>query len=197
TESGKSAVKPKLSAYPISRPSNGRSVLLCQARDMYPDLVRFIWKDQAGKEVTVSDTVELLEQRDEEEVRVTSMLIIDQQKAQSNTFTCSVQHDSSIDTTNNELKVTIPKEQETKPKPDPERPVSTCKPETEEEENNLHKKTNPDFGSFELIPKLNLFNLTYVSLLVKNVLYFFAVCFLLYKRRDRSSKPDLEPNQGK
>ncbi|KAG9273976.1 immunoglobulin gamma-1 heavy chain-like [Astyanax mexicanus] len=109
TESGKSAVKPKLSAYPISRPSNGRSVLLCQARDMYPDLVRFIWKDQAGKEVTVSDTVELLEQRDEEEVRVTSMLIIDQQKAQSNTFTCSVQHDSSIDTTNNELKVTIPK----------------------------------------------------------------------------------------
>uniref|UniRef100_A0A8B9GQB2 Ig-like domain-containing protein n=1 Tax=Astyanax mexicanus TaxID=7994 RepID=A0A8B9GQB2_ASTMX len=90
---------PELAAFPIS-PSegNGKRALLCQARGMYPDLVKFMWKDQAGNEVKLSDTEELLEQRDEgQEVRVTSMLIIDQQKARSNTFTCSVQHEDKVD----------------------------------------------------------------------------------------------------
>lgn len=39
------------------------------------------------------NTEERLEQRDKEpEVRITSMLIVDQQKAMNNKFICSVQH---------------------------------------------------------------------------------------------------------
>ncbi|XP_022533426.2 immunoglobulin gamma-1 heavy chain [Astyanax mexicanus] len=134
---GERTEPPKLSAFPVSRSGDGRSVLLCQARGMYPDLVRFIWKYQAGNEVKLSDTEELLEQRDEgQEVRVTSMLIIDQQKARSNTFTCSVQHDRSA---NNDLKsVVIPagnSEDETKPEINPNPvPIPTCPPPKEEEE---------------------------------------------------------------
>uniref|UniRef100_A0A3B1JHJ4 Ig-like domain-containing protein n=1 Tax=Astyanax mexicanus TaxID=7994 RepID=A0A3B1JHJ4_ASTMX len=174
---------PELAAFPIS-PSegNGKRALLCQARGMYPDLVKFMWKDQAGNEVKLSDTEELLEQRDEgQEVRVTSMLIIDQQKARSNTFTCSVQHEDKVDN----IKIPADKAVDASDYG----PVPSCPPPKQEEEEK--------YGSFELIRQLNLFNLTYVSLLVKNVLYFGGLCFLLYKRRDRTITGSPTPNQGK
>uniref|UniRef100_W5KFQ7 Ig-like domain-containing protein n=1 Tax=Astyanax mexicanus TaxID=7994 RepID=W5KFQ7_ASTMX len=146
---GEKTEPPKLSAFPVSRSGDGRSVLLCQARGMYPDLVKFMWKDQAGNEVKLSDTEELLEQRDEgQEVRVTSMLIIDQQKARSNTFTCSVQHDRSA---NNDLKsVVIPagnSEDETKPEINPNPvPIPTCPPPKEEEEEKEEEKEVENYG---------------------------------------------------
>lgn len=90
--------EPHLSVYPVSKPQNGKSVLLCQARGMFPDLVRFKWqaKDQSGQDVELKDD-EQLEQRDENpEVQITSMLIVGEDKAKNNKFTCSVQHDISI-----------------------------------------------------------------------------------------------------
>lgn len=98
---------PKVSVYPVSKPQlNGKRVLLCQARDMFPDLVRFTWQaeDQSGKKVELKD-VEQLEQKDEDqEVKITSMLIVDQQKVKTNKFTCSVQHN----TNEKEQRVDIP-----------------------------------------------------------------------------------------
>lgn len=48
---------------------------------------------------------EKLEQRDNSpEVRVTSMLIVDESKADSHTFTCIVQHDSSFQDKSQEIK---------------------------------------------------------------------------------------------
>lgn len=52
-------------------------------------------KDQNGNNVELKEE-EMLEQKDEDqEVKMTSMLIVDKQKVETNTFTCSVQHDSS------------------------------------------------------------------------------------------------------
>ncbi|XP_053484089.1 patr class I histocompatibility antigen, A-108 alpha chain-like isoform X2 [Ictalurus furcatus] len=86
------------SAYRHWPQSNGNSVLLCQARGMFPALVRFTWQaeDQHGRKVELRDD-EQLEQRDEDQVQITSMLIVEKDKAMNNKFTCSVQHDSSFD----------------------------------------------------------------------------------------------------
>ncbi|XP_037401627.1 immunoglobulin lambda-1 light chain-like isoform X2 [Pygocentrus nattereri] len=116
----------KLSAYPISKPNNGKRTLLCQARGMFPDLVRFTWKDASGTEVKQSDTYDLLEQKDEgQELKVTSMLIVDQQKASSTSYTCSVHHE-------NEQSVTIQtnsSDEEKKVEVDPSPgPAPTCAP---------------------------------------------------------------------
>lgn len=99
---------PKVSVYPISnQQKNHKHVLMCQARDMFPDMVKFTWKaeNERGENVELKDE-EMLEQRDEDrEVKITSMLIVDKQKANINTFTCSVKHISSDE----DKKLSIPK----------------------------------------------------------------------------------------
>lgn len=99
---------PKVSVYPVSRPQvNGKHVLLCQARGMVPDLVKFRWEmiDQNGKNVELKEE-EMLEQKDEDaEVKITSMLIVDKQKVKINRFVCCVQHQQ----TDKEQKVNIPR----------------------------------------------------------------------------------------
>ncbi|KAL7876314.1 hypothetical protein AOLI_G00112770 [Acnodon oligacanthus] len=162
-------VGPKLSAYSVLKPNNGKSILACQARDMFPNLVRFTWNDQSDTEVTLSEKYDLLEQKDEEEARVTSMLIIDQQKASSASYTCSVQHEDK----HNKIKISA------EPlKGSDSDTVQPCPPQVDEQKH----------GASELMHRLYLFNLTYVSLLVKNVLYFCAVGLLLYKRRVENNK---------
>lgn len=108
---GSSTKVPKVSVYPVSKPQlNGKRVLLCQARGMIPDLVKFTWQaeDQSGKRVDLKDS-EQLEQRDEgQEVKITSMLIVDQQKVKTSKFTCYVKHESST----KEQKVDIPRFQQ-------------------------------------------------------------------------------------
>ncbi|KAL7879880.1 hypothetical protein SRHO_G00021340 [Serrasalmus rhombeus] len=142
---------------------------MCQARDMFPKLVRFTWKDQSDTELTLSETYDLLEQKDDEEARVTSMLIIDQQKASSTSYTCSVQHEDKHD----KIKITAEPLKDSDPDP-----VQPCPPQVDEQKQ----------GSLEMVHRLYLFNLTYVSLLVKNVLYFCAVGVLLYKSRVENNK---------
>ncbi|MCI4377666.1 hypothetical protein PGIGA_G00206140 [Pangasianodon gigas] len=135
---------------------------------MFPDLVRFMWQseDQSRRKVELKDD-EQLEQRDEDqEVRITSMLIVDQHKAMNNKFTCSVQHDSSFD----DQIVIIPRVKHNTM-------TKTCSKVEEEEEEEFMT-----FGLFELRRSLYLFNVTYVILLAKNVLYFCTVSVLLYKR---------------
>uniref|UniRef100_A0A4W5LCX0 Ig-like domain-containing protein n=1 Tax=Hucho hucho TaxID=62062 RepID=A0A4W5LCX0_9TELE len=69
--------KPKVTVYPASNhESNGKTTLLCLARDMFPDLVKISWKmeDEYGQTVEVPKAeTEQLEQR--EEGQTTSMII--------------------------------------------------------------------------------------------------------------------------
>ncbi|KAL7879892.1 hypothetical protein SRHO_G00021460 [Serrasalmus rhombeus] len=170
---------PTLSTYPIVKQSNGKSVLLCQARDMYPSLVRFKWKE--GSSNVEGD---LVEQNDTS--TVTSMLIVDEDKARKNEYTCIVQHEGSV--TDNKLVIS---KEDGKP-PTTESPtggIPTCSPSPDKKE---EESTN--FASSELVHRLYLFNLTYVSLLVKNVLYFCAVGVLLYKRRAGNSETFSKPS---
>lgn len=97
--------EPQLSVYPVFQSEEfEKAVVLCSAKGMFPDLVKFTWKakDQNQHNVQLGGD-EQLEQRHktkdkgpDPEVRITSMLIIDKQKAENKTFTCSVQHDSSV-----------------------------------------------------------------------------------------------------
>ncbi|KAL7879878.1 hypothetical protein SRHO_G00021320 [Serrasalmus rhombeus] len=178
----------KLSAYPISKPNNGKRTLLCQARGMFPDLVRFTWKDESGTEVKQSDTYDLLEQKDEgQELKVTSMLIVDQQKASSTSYTCSVQHENEqsviiqTNTSDEEKKV------EVEPSPGP---APTCAPSENKQQDQGDEERDQEEkdGSVALVHRLYLFSLTYLTLLGKNMLYFCAVCVILYKKRAGNSE---------
>ncbi|KAK3545394.1 hypothetical protein QTP70_006938 [Hemibagrus guttatus] len=145
SDTGKNQIKrPQVSVFPVSNPKeNGKAVLLCTARCMFPDLVKFTWQaeDQSGRKVELKDT-EQLEQRDEDQIQITSMLIVDKHKAIYNNFICSVEHDSSFD----DQRFIIPRD------------------------------------VFELSHNLYLFSVSYVIMLVKNVLYFCILSFLLSKR---------------
>lgn len=100
TDTGKNHVKrPQVSVYPMLKPqANEKTVLLCQARCMFPNLVKFMWQaeDCIGKEVDLKDD-EQLEQKDHDQGQITSMLLVDEHKAMNNKFTCTVKHDSSFD----------------------------------------------------------------------------------------------------
>ncbi|KAL7876307.1 hypothetical protein AOLI_G00112700 [Acnodon oligacanthus] len=147
---------------------------------MAPNLVRFKWKE--GSTNVNSD---LVEQNDGSVV--TSMLIVDEDKARTNQYTCSVQHESS---NNDDKETIIPKEDDKPPKTERATVASpTCSPSPGQKE---EERTN--FASSELMHRLYLFNLTYVSLLVKNVLYFCAVGVLLYKRRAGNSETFSKPS---
>ncbi|KAF5904091.1 T cell receptor gamma 2, partial [Clarias magur] len=112
----------KVSGYPASKPqTNGKHVLLCQAKEMFPDLVKFTWQaeDHGGQKVDLK--AEVLEQRDEvPDVKITSMLIVDKSQLKSNKFTCFVDHIG-----NNKHTVVIPAFQQDEETPDPV-PVNTC-----------------------------------------------------------------------
>uniref|UniRef100_A0A8K9UVJ3 Ig-like domain-containing protein n=1 Tax=Oncorhynchus mykiss TaxID=8022 RepID=A0A8K9UVJ3_ONCMY len=75
--------KPKVTVYPASNPEpNGKTTLLCLARDMFPDLVKISWK----MEDEYSRTMEV-------EGQTTSMIIIDNEKIYRNKYICSVEHE--------------------------------------------------------------------------------------------------------
>ncbi|XP_052334501.1 immunoglobulin lambda-like polypeptide 1 [Oncorhynchus keta] len=90
--------KPKVTVYPASNPEpNGKTTLLCLARDMFPDLVKISWKmeDEYSRTMEVPKAEgEQLEQR--EEGQTTSMIIIDKEKMDRNKYICSVEHEGGI-----------------------------------------------------------------------------------------------------
>ncbi|KAF5904087.1 T cell receptor gamma 3, partial [Clarias magur] len=86
--------EPAVSIFPVSNEKNGKHVLLCKAQGMFPNLVKFKWNDASGGEVQLSQGgYELLEQTDNEEVRITSMLIVDKSKSFLNKYKCTVKHE--------------------------------------------------------------------------------------------------------
>ncbi|XP_076828193.1 immunoglobulin lambda-1 light chain-like [Brachyhypopomus gauderio] len=181
---------PKVSTYLATEQDNGKSILLCQAREMFPDILKITWEAKDKKEavLTVPETDdELLEQRDEGQFRVTSLLIINHQKETTNKYSCSVQHD------NKHQKLTVQRGEE-KPDVTPiPSLVQTCSlPNVQQgvrEEVDSQEETRQDIRGRSR--SLNLFRLTYVVLVVKNLLYFCCVSVLLYKRNawNKESNP--------
>uniref|UniRef100_A0A9J8CJ44 Ig-like domain-containing protein n=1 Tax=Cyprinus carpio carpio TaxID=630221 RepID=A0A9J8CJ44_CYPCA len=100
-EKGKDQVKaPTLFGYLPSKKDekksdgHGKQTMLCQASGMFPDLVKFAWKKKdAGKwgDVSEGDVVE--QRNDGQEVTVTSMLIVDKDKARNDDYQCTVVHE--------------------------------------------------------------------------------------------------------
>ncbi|XP_062318915.1 uncharacterized protein LOC134021853 isoform X2 [Osmerus eperlanus] len=88
---------PKVTIYPaFTHQRNGRTIVLCRASDMFPDLVRFSWKMERedGRLVEVPEAErEELEQR--EDGRVTSVIIIKNQEAKTKKYSCTVKHEVS------------------------------------------------------------------------------------------------------
>ncbi|XP_058250434.1 uncharacterized protein LOC131355890 [Hemibagrus wyckioides] len=175
--------EPQVSTFTVFKPEdNKKAVLLCQARGMYPDLVRFTWQAEDHNKRNVQlGSDERLEQREEDpEVQITSMLIIDKQKAENNKFTCTVQHDSSV----KNKKLSIPTEEDIrkaqKEKSDSSEEVCPTQQPKEDKEEEDEEISN--FGLFALSRSLYLFSVTYVILLVKNVFYFCTVSVLLCMR---------------
>ncbi|XP_076828206.1 uncharacterized protein LOC143474584 [Brachyhypopomus gauderio] len=171
-ESDTKPTMPVVSAYPVSTSQgDGKHTLLCQASGMFPDLVRFTWIKNGEENTKVPETDdELLEQRDEgQKVRVTSMLIINQRKAAGNKYTCKVKHEVK------ELTSEVPVDVAERADETDTGPVSTCAPPQRDEQNHVP-------GSLGRSQSLNLLRLTYVVLVLKNLLYFCFVSVLLYKR---------------
>ncbi|XP_067092774.1 immunoglobulin lambda-like polypeptide 5 [Osmerus mordax] len=90
--------KPKVTAYQAPKnQTNKRTTLLCQASDMFPDLVTFSWKMERedGWLVEVPEAErEELEQR--EDGRVTSVIIIKNEDAKSKKYSCTVKHEVAV-----------------------------------------------------------------------------------------------------
>ncbi|KAG7329924.1 hypothetical protein KOW79_006146 [Hemibagrus wyckioides] len=136
---------------------------------MFPELVRFTWQaeDQSGRKVELEDTEQLEQIDDDPDVRITSMLIVNKEKVRTNIFTCLVQHDSSVD----DQSVIVPRVKDVTM-------TQTCSvPKIGEEEEEKFMTS----GVLEFSRSLYLFSVTYLILLVKNVLYFCTISVLLCK----------------
>ncbi|KAL0966736.1 hypothetical protein UPYG_G00299480 [Umbra pygmaea] len=144
--------KPTVAVYPASKPeSNGKTTLLCLARDMMPDLVKISWKmkDQNGQTVEVPQgEKEELEQR--EEGKTTSMIIIDKKKSCLNKYSCSVKHEGG----NSETEA---------PK------VTRKEPVTQEVTDD----------SFQSMCRLNMASLMYTVMILKSLVYCSGFALLL------------------
>ncbi|KAL0966734.1 hypothetical protein UPYG_G00299450 [Umbra pygmaea] len=161
--------KPKVTAYPASKPEpNGKTTLLCLARDMMPDLVKISWKmkDQNGQTVEVPQgEKEELIQRDEG--KTTSMIIIDKEKSYSNKYSCSVKHEKGIQA------VEIPNDNPTK-NILPTLAASTCPPRNVKE-----KPMTATDDYFRSVCSLNLASLAYTVMTVKSLVYCCGFVLLL------------------
>ncbi|KAL0966735.1 hypothetical protein UPYG_G00299460 [Umbra pygmaea] len=172
--------KPTVTAYPASTPeSNGKTTLLCLARDMMPDLVKISWKmkDQNGQTVEVPQgEKEELEQR--EEGKTTSMIIIDKRKT-SNKYSCSVMHERGSQT------VDIPNVS-FKGKPTEALPTTmaapTC-PSINHAQESANLQVTDD--SFHSTCSLNVASLSYTLMLVKSLVYGFGLTLLHTIMRSR------------
>ncbi|KTF95417.1 hypothetical protein cypCar_00001016 [Cyprinus carpio] len=152
TEKGKDQVKaPTLFGYLPSKKDekksdgHGKQTMLCQASGMFPDLVKFAWKKKdAGKwgDVSEGDVVE--QRNDGQEVTVTSMLIVDKDKARNDDYQCTVVHEGKT----KELEMKRENSKPAKESKDDDQITATCPPLNTEEPIKMQIS-----GDSEQIPK--------------------------------------------
>lgn len=175
TDSGKDTVKsPTLTAYLPTKKQSGKQTMLCQATDMFPDLVKFTWKKKtnAGQWTEVSED-NVVEQRNENPVIVTSILILDQNAAGKDLYQCTLTHEGS-NTPKSKILENVNKDPAGKS--DDTIVDPTCSTPNDE---TLTKQIS---GSGQ-IPSLYLFVYAYGVMLMKNGVYFCAVFIFVLKRK--------------
>ncbi|KAL0966739.1 hypothetical protein UPYG_G00299510 [Umbra pygmaea] len=166
--------KPKVTVYSASKPdTNGKTTLLCLARDMMPDLVKISWKKKDQNDQTVEvpqGEKEELEQR--EEGKTTSMIIIDKEKSYSNKYSCSVKHEGG------NKNADMPKEVPTEAPPT-SMAAPTCP-------SRIHPQEPVDLegaeDSFQSMCRLNLASLSYTVMIQKSLVYCYGLTVLLLLR---------------
>ncbi|XP_039533748.1 immunoglobulin lambda-1 light chain-like isoform X29 [Pimephales promelas] len=177
TDQGKDTTKsPTLTAYLPTTKESGKQTRICQATDMFPDLVKFNWKKKSntGDWTDVSED-NVVEQRNVDPVIVTSILIVDQYTAGEDLYQCTLTYEGGMkqktlqndkDPANNNEGATV--------KP-------TCSPDNK-------TSTIQISGSSDQIPSLYLFVYAYGVMLMKNGVYFCAVLIVLLKRKVGNKK---------
>ncbi|XP_023835045.1 immunoglobulin lambda-1 light chain [Salvelinus sp. IW2-2015] len=154
--------KPKVTVYPASSSeSNGKTTLLCLARDMFPDLVKISWKMEDGITEVPKAEREQLEKR--EEGQTTSMIIIDKENTYRNKYICSVEHELGAQ------HFDIPKEDTPTTMSSPTCPFRNDMQEYVED-------------SFQSTFSLNLASVVYTVMIVKSMVYCCGLSLLLHNR---------------
>ncbi|CAB1321565.1 unnamed protein product [Coregonus sp. 'balchen'] len=170
-------LEPKVTVYPASNPdSNGKTTLLCLARNMFPDLVKISWKmeDANGRTVEVPKAErEVLEQR--EEGQTTSMIIIDKEKTYRNKYICSVEHEGGP------KDVEIPKDKPTEAPPTTMAAPTCLFRNDTQEPLTLHLTDD----SFQSTFSLNLASVVYTVMIMKSMVYCCGISVLLHHRSVR------------
>ncbi|KAA0719320.1 hypothetical protein E1301_Tti006590 [Triplophysa tibetana] len=183
----KAVVEPKLTAYPPSEKHGTKSIMLCQASRMFPDLVKFSWQSKSSTRDWTDLTSDFVEQRDEKDsnIFVTSMLILDKETAKNNNYQCTVEHEGSK-VTKQKAEVKPDKVENSEKKPEDDNPNPTCPPSE-------NTKQNLGNQNVDQKPSSYLFVYAYGIMLMKNGVYFVTVCIFLLKRK--AGKKD-ESSQG-
>ncbi|RXN05796.1 T-cell receptor [Labeo rohita] len=126
--------EPKVYGYLPSKsdPPNGKQTMLCQASEMFPDLVTFEWKKD-GKVVSEGDVVEQRKEKTEKTpVSVTSMLILNKDKVTSDGYECIVTHKRDTDKS---YTVLLKKDKPSGQPEDSNKENAACTPSTEKPKN--------------------------------------------------------------
>lgn len=173
--------EPTLKAYKPSKIQGDKRTMVCQASNMFPDLVKFSWqtKSSSGGEWSNVPDQQVIEQRDEvgnetpPKVFVTSMITVDKDMINNNNkYKCSVDHEGTKEPKTAEINEGTSSAGNGG---DPVQP--TCPTTTESTEQKQKSETTDE------APSLYLFLYAYGIMLMKNGVYFVAVSLYLFKRR--------------
>ncbi|XP_026062082.1 immunoglobulin kappa light chain isoform X3 [Carassius auratus] len=190
TERGNDQIKPpKLSGYlPSKKDNHGRQTMLCQARGMFPNLVKFEWKKKDGGQWNDPGGNTVEQNNEGSEVTVTSMLIMDKDKVKNDDYRCTVTHEGKSQNLDIKIENSKPAEESKPDKADVRTSYIGC-PTSSNKEPNIMQIS----GDSEQIPSMSLFVYAYGVMLVKNGLFFCIVSiFLLQRNAGKKDKKSSE-----
>ncbi|KPP63849.1 hypothetical protein Z043_117857 [Scleropages formosus] len=173
---------PTVTTYIPSKPHENKASLLCVATDMYPNVVKFIWEKKDGNDWKNVPSNEMRTLQQEEESRVSSIMIIDNEKAERDTYSCKVQHEKDPNPSRGKR---VPKKSDLITPNDPNVPKPSCVPKLSTPPSN----TSDEIRSFKNpneLTNLNMVTFSYSVMILKSMMYFGVVSMIMYKRSGRS-----------
>nr|ABD04398.1 T-cell receptor gamma [Cyprinus carpio] len=175
TGPGNTVESPKVSGYLPSKKysdKHGKQTMLCHASGTVPYLVKFTWaKKSETEEWTAVPKEDVVEQSYKDKKIVTSMMIVDKNTAENNSYQCTV----TIDGITENPQILEMKREGIKTA---KGPSPTCPPDSEE--------TMQISGDSEQISSLYVFVYAYGVMIMKNGLDFcVGPIFLLKKKAGR------------
>ncbi|XP_076151504.1 immunoglobulin kappa light chain-like [Alosa pseudoharengus] len=174
---------PKVSVYSTSKAVEQKITFLCHASDMFPDIIRFTWQEKNnGQWVDVKkDGLDLLEGRFSKDKTMTSMMLIDQQKAKNNQYACTYTHEANKNAQQSERVEVERKASEDQGSGTQKTPITqTCPPaKITNETANIDALTEL-FGAAR---SLYLATWVYTMMIFKSMVYFCAISYFLCTRK--------------